>query len=412
MLLVHLSLTNFRNFIRLEMEFPVGATLVVGPNAQGKTSLLEAIDYLVAAESARAAGDRELVNFLALHEPGAFARIVAEVRRADSASHPGGDRPQRLEIRLVADASRPEGETRLQKEILVNGVRRRAGDLAGLWNAVLFQPDDLQVVEGPPAVRRRFLDHTISQADPAYARAQAEYGRVLTQRNALLRQWRERPGDPRQLDAWDAQLIELGVLLTRGRAAALAEVERLAAPIHDALTGGKEQLRLTYQPSGLGGQRDGQMPLPLEGSVDWSAVSAATVAEEMRRALERARREELERGMTLVGPHRDDFHFLADGLDLRPYGSRGQNRTTMISAKLAQGEWLQQRTGEPPVLLLDETLAELDQARRKEVLVRVGAYPQAVLTAADLGLFPSWFLKTANVLELRGGTLRPIPPPD
>ena len=394
MLLVHLSLTNFRNFIRLELELPAGATLVVGPNAQGKTSLLEAIDYLVAAESSRSSNDRELVNFLALHEPAGFSRVVAEVRR--------GGHPQRLEVRLMA----AEGEPRLQKEILVNGVRRRSSDLAGLWNAVLFLPDDLRIVEGPPAERRRFLDRTIAQADPAYARAQTEYGRVLTQRNALLRQWRERPGDPRQFDAWDAPLVELAVQLTRGRAAALAEVERLAAPIHDALSGGQEQLRLVYQPSGLGGDRDGQRALPLEGSVDWSSVSAGIVADELRRALERTRRDELDRGSTLVGPHRDDFRFLADGVDLRPYGSRGQNRTTMISAKLAQGEWLHRRTGEWPILLLDETLAELDESRRREVLARVGSYPQAVLTAADLGLFPSPFLETTNVLELRAGTLQ------
>jgi DNA replication and repair protein RecF len=402
MLLVHLSLTNFRNFIRLEMEFPIGTTLVVGPNAQGKTSLLEAVDYLVAAESARAASDRQLVNFLALHEPGGFARIVAEIRRAGH--------PQRLEVRLVVDSARDEGEPRLQKEILVNGVKRRAAELAGLWNAVLFQPDDLQIVEGPPAERRRFLDRTIAQADPAYARAQVEYGQVLSQRNALLRRWRERPGDPRLLEPWDAQLVELAVQLTRGRAAALAEVERLAAPIHDLLTGGKEQLRLLYQPSGLGGDRDGQLALPLEGSVDWSAVSGATVAEELRRALARTRRQELERGLTLVGPHRDDFRFLADGVDLRPYGSRGQNRTTMISAKLAQGEWLQRRTGEWPILLLDETLAELDETRRREVLARVGSYPQAVLTAADLGLFPTSFLHSSNVMELRTGSLQRISP--
>ena len=402
MLLVHLSLTNFRNFIRLEMEFPSGPTLVVGPNAQGKTSLLEAVDYLVAAESSRASSDRELVNFLALHEPGGFSRIVAEVRRAGH--------PQRLEVRLVADPAGAEGEPRLQKEILVNGVRRRAAELAGLWNAVLFQPDDLQIVEGPPAERRRFLDRTIAQADPAYARAQVEYGRVLSQRNALLRQWRDRPGDVRQLDPWDSQLIELAVQLTRGRAAALAEVERLAAPIHESLTGGKEQLRFHYQPSGLGGDRDGQLGLPLEGTVEWSAVSAGTIAKELRRALDRTRPDDLERGLTLVGPHRDDFRFLADGVDLRPYGSRGQNRTTMISAKLAQGEWLQRRTGEWPILLLDETLAELDEMRRREVLDRVGGYPQAVLTAADVGLFPNAFLRAANVVELRAGRLQPISP--
>jgi DNA replication and repair protein RecF len=403
MLLVHLSLTNFRNFIRLELEVPPGPTVVVGPNAQGKTSLLEAVDYLVDAESARAGSDRELINFLALRQPGGFARIVAEVRRAEH--------PQRLETRLVVEAGSAETEPRLQKEILVNGVRRRAAELAGLWNAVLFLPDDLRIVEGAPAERRRFLDRTIGQADPAYARAQAEFGRVLAQRNALLRAWRERPGDPQLLAPWNSQLVDLAVVLTRGRAAALAELERLAAPVHLALTGGQEQLRLLYQPSGLGADGQGQLPLPLQGAVDWSAASSAQLAEAMRRALERSRRDEIERGLTLVGPHRDDFRFLADGVDLRPYGSRGQNRTTMISARLAQGAWLHSRTGDWPILLLDETLAELDEGRRREVLARVGTYPQAVLTAADVGLFPSEFLRASNVLELRAGTLRRIDSP-
>jgi DNA replication and repair protein RecF len=199
--------------------------------------------------------------------------------------------------------------------------------------------------------------------------------------------------------------------LTRGRAAALAELERLAAPVHLALTGGQEQLRLLYQPSGLGADGQGQLPLPLQGAVDWSAASSAQLAEAMRRALERSRRDEIERGLTLVGPHRDDFRFLADGVDLRPYGSRGQNRTTMISARLAQGAWLHSRTGDWPILLLDETLAELDEGRRREVLARVGTYPQAVLTAADVGLFPSEFLRASNVLELRAGTLRRIDSP-
>jgi len=412
MQLVHLSLTNFRNFIRLEMEFPPGPTLVVGPNAQGKTSLLEAIDYLVDAESPRAGNDRELINFLVARQPDAFARVVAEIRRGDRASHPVGERLQRIEIRLVAESSGSRGESnpvrggegRLQKEILLNGVRRRALDLAGSLNAVLFLPDDLRIIEGPPSERRRLLDRTLSQADAAYARALAEYGRVLTQRNALLRQGQDRPFDARQLDPWDVQLVDLGAQLSRGRAMALAELERLAIPIHEALTRGGEQLRLAYLPSRLGRSSEGQLRLPLESAVDWSTLPAAAIADELRRVLAEARGDEIERGMTLVGPHRDDIRFLADGVDLRPYGSRGQNRTAMISVRLAEAEWIHQRTAEWPVLLLDETLAELDEARRRDVLERIALAPQAVLTAADLNLFPASFCRSAVVWELRGGT--------
>jgi DNA replication and repair protein RecF len=400
MLLVHLSLTNFRNFIRLEMEFPPGPTLVVGPNAQGKTSLLEAIDYLVAADPARAAGDRELVNFLALREPQGFARIVAETRR--------GDRPQRTEIRLIVDPASPEG--RLHKEILVNGVRRRSAELAGLWNAVLVLPDDLRVIEGPPSERRRFLDRTLAQADAAYARALGEYARVITQRNALLRQGPAYPNGQRQLEVWDEQMVDLGAQLCRWRATAAVELERLAAPIHERLTRGGEQLRLVYQPAISVSPNGGQMALPLEAVVDWSALPASAVAEALRRSLEETRAEERRRGMTLVGPHRDELRFLARGVDLRPYGSRGQNRTAMISARLAQAEWLQQRSGEWPVLLLDETLAELDESRRQDVLERVALAPQAVLTAADVNLFPDDWRRQANVWQLRSGTLARLPP--
>lgn len=399
MQLVHLSLTNFRNFIRLEMEFPAGPTLVVGPNAQGKTSLLEAVDYLVGADSARASTDRELVNFLALRDPQGFARVVAEYRR--------GDRLQRTEIRLIVDPTDAEG--RLQKEVLVNGVRRRSSDLAGLLNAVLVLPDDLRVIEGPPAERRRFLDRTLTQADPGYARALGEYSRVVTQRNALLRQNHGTPNDDRQLEVWDEQMIDLGAQLCRWRATAAVELERMASPIHERLTRGSEQLRLVYQPAVAPSANRGQLSLPLETGIDWSALPTAAVADALRRSLEESRAEERRRGMTLVGPHRDELRFLAQGIDLRPYGSRGQNRTAMISARLAQAEWLHRRTGEWPVLLLDETLAELDESRRQDVLERVGLVPQAVLTAADLNLFSDAWRRQANVWQLRGGTLARIP---
>ena len=317
-----------------------------------------------------------------------------------------GDAPRdRRAGRWESQAARA-GEGRLQKEILLNGVRRRASDLAGGFNAVLFLPDDLRIIEGPPSERRRLLDRTLSQADPSYSRALAEYGRVLTQRNALLRQGQERPFDARQLDAWEAQLVDLGAHLTRGRALALAELEHLAGPIHEALTGGGEQLRLAYLPSRLGRSSEGQLRLPLEAVVDWSTLPVAAIADELRHALAEARGVEIERGMTLVGPHRDDVRFVADGIDLRPYGSRGQNRTAMISLRLAQAEWIHQRTAEWPVLLLDETLAELDEARRRDVLERIAMAPQAVLTAADVNLFPASFCQSATVWELRGGRLK------
>lgn len=395
MRLSHLSLTNFRNFVRLEAEFPPGPTLLVGANAQGKTSLLEAIYYLTGAQSPHTTSDRQLINFLALREPTPFARVVGEVRR--------GDRLHRIEVRLVLEPEGPVGEGRLRKEVLVNGLKRRVRDLAGGFNAVLFLPQDVAVVEGSPGMRRRYLDAALSQADPTYAAALAEYAKVLAQRNALLKRLQERRNSEAQLAFWDEQLCTLAAALIRARALALHELESLATEVHRELTGG-ERLRLVYLPAFDPAARpEGQLDLPLEAAVDRTGFSLGEIEAGMRQALARSRQEEIAQGATLIGPHRDDLRLLANGLDLRLYGSRGQNRTAMLALKLAEVEWLRRRSGEAPVLLLDEVLAELDAARREQVLARVFQVEQAVLTAADLEMFTPDFRARATLWRVEAG---------
>ncbi len=396
MRLTHLSLTNFRNFVRLEAAFPAGPTLVVGANAQGKTSLLEAIYYLTGAHSPHTTSDRQLINFLALREPTPFARLVGEVRR--------GERLNRIEIRVVLEPEGPLGAGRLRKEVLVNGVKRRVRDLAGGFNAVLFLPQDVAVVEGSPGMRRRYLDAALSQADPTYAATLAEYARVLAQRNALLKRLQERRGGEGQLDFWDERLCTLAAALIRARALALHELEALAADLHRQLTGDGERLRLVYLPAFDPLSRpEGQLDLPLETAVDRTGIGLGEIEEGMLEALARSRREEIAQGATLIGPHRDDLRLLANGLDLRLYGSRGQNRTAMLALKLAEVEWLRRRSGEAPVLLLDEVLAELDTARREQVLARVFEVEQAVLTAADLEMFAPDFRARATLWQVEAG---------
>ena len=402
MRLAHLSLTNFRNFARLETEFPAGTTLFVGSNAQGKTSLLEAVHYLCGASSPHAGSDRQLINFLALRQPAPFARLAAEIERRG--------RPMRVEIRLVLEPGLPGDEVRLQKEVLVNGVKRRVTDLAGGFNAVLFLPQDLRVLEGAPAERRRHLDELLAQADAAYAHSLHEYGRALTQRNALLKSLQERSGNGEELLYWDEQLAEHGASLIRARLLALVELERLAIPIHAALTRQAERLRLEYLPSyDPAPQPENQLGLPLEISVDRTGIARESIRDGFRSALERSRPESIARGVTPLGPHRDDVRFIANGIDLRLYGSRGQNRTAMLSVKLAQVEWLHGRTGEWPVLLLDEVLAELDQHRREDLLAHIGSVEQAMLTGADLAMFSDDFRRKANIWEIRDGTIAPAP---
>jgi len=218
-----LSLTNFRNFVRLEAEFPAGILILSGANAQGKTSLLEAIYYFTAASSPFCESDRRLINFLAMSEPLPLARLQAEVS--------GRQGSQGLEIRLYQEPGE-DGESRFHKDLLIQGSHRRPSELPGHFHAVLFLPQDLRVIEGSPSERRRHLDDLLIQVDAAYARSGADYQHALTQRNALLRELQERGGDPGQLDYWDQQLAYHGAHLTHQRALAIADLERLAAPIH------------------------------------------------------------------------------------------------------------------------------------------------------------------------------------
>lgn len=400
MRLTNLSLTNYRNFIRLETSFPPGPTLLVGANAQGKTSLLEAINYLTSASSPHTSSDRQLINFLAWEESIPFARLVAEVERAD--------RLHKIEIRLLLEENSIEGDRRLRKEILINGVKRRVSDLAGVFNAVMFLPQDLRVIEGSPGDRRRFLDAALTQADVVYARTLREYGHVLSQRNALLKRLQERDSDNGQLRFWDEQLCELGAALIRARALALSELDDLTGPIHLALTRAVETLRLDYRPSyDPATEPKGQLGLPMETAVDHTSIPRETIRAGMLKALQRTRADEIARGMTLLGPHRDDFNFRADGIDLSVYGSRGQNRTAMLAVQLATVEWLKDRTGETPVLLLDEVLAELDPIRREDLLQRVQTSQQAILTASDLAMFNEAFCNSATIWYVSAGTLSP-----
>jgi len=402
MQLTHLSLTNFRNFVRLETGAEPGATLLFGANAQGKTSLLEAVYYLTSASSPHTSSDRQLINFLALKEPTPYARIVAEFRRAE--------RLGRIEIRLSVEPDTTSFDGRLKKEVLINGVKRKVGELAGAFNAVLFLPQDLKVVEGSPGDRRRHLDATLSQADPLYAESLGRYVRLLSQRNALLKQISERGSRAAELSYWDEQLTEQAATLIRSRALALRELEAGAGPVHGELTRGQERLRLIYQPGyDPLPQPPGQMGLKIDTLVDRTGLSRDDIQQGMLEALEQGRQEELARGVTLIGPHRDDVRFQINALDLHTYGSRGQIRTAMLALKLAEVGWLKQRTGEWPVLLLDEVLAELDRARREDLLTRILQAQQAILTSADLEMFSSEFLAGATVWQVSAGHLTPRP---
>jgi len=284
------------------------------------------------------------------------------------------------------------------------GVKRKVGEAVGAFNAVLFLPQMLRVIEGSPEERRRYLNLVLGQVFPRYTMQLSEYNRALSQRNALLKSIFERGGDPGQLSYWDEQLASLGGELIYARIQAVQELERLAARVHSELTRNQEVLRMSYQPAydPLPSPPD-QYALPLDAPLDRSGISGGQIVQGFFESLERLRSEEIARGVTTIGPHRDELRFLGNGIDLGIYGSRGQGRTAVLSLKLAEVSWMKERTGQWPVLLLDEVLAELDPTRRKDLLSRLSLSEQALLTTTDLDLFSDDFVDGAQIWRVQDG---------
>jgi DNA replication and repair protein RecF len=406
MYLSHLSLTNFRNFSRLELDLVEGITLLQGLNAQGKTSFLEAVAYLSTSRSLLAGAERELVHWLAWEEPLPFARLVGELIVA-------GGRKQRIEITLLQSNKSSTGAPLLRKEVRVNGVSRRAIDLVGLMPTVFFLPQDVELISGSPSVRRRYMDIALCQMQPDYCRALGGYNKVLDQRNALLKALRERGGAREQLAFWDEQLVAQGSLLMARRAAFLVELEAEANLRQQALTDGRERLRVRYlsrlEPNGNdedlanGDVASLREPTPLYLAGDQSSIAAAFQA-----ALARTRQREVAAGMSLLGPHRDDVQFTAQGRDLRTYGSRGQQRTAALSVKLGEVAIMQRSLGAPPLLLLDDVMSELDGGRRALLLEALNGVQQSLVTTTDWADFTPEFRSRARCLHVVEGRVEGV----
>ena len=401
MYLKHLSLANFRNYARLELELPPGIILIQGENAQGKTNLLEAIYYLATARSPYATADRELINWLAEEEDLTFARLVGQTQKHDTL--------QRLEITLLKEPTPGANAHSLKKQIRINGVPKRVLDLIGQLNVVFFLPQDIDLVAGSPGGRRRYLDTTICQFDPVYCRTLRRYNRVLTQRNHLLRQLQERRSSPEQLRFWDEKLAEDGAHVVARRREVIAELGELARAIHLELTSQDGHLSLRYEPSIRMPEKSYQIPLGL-GSEGVLGIrySESDIRESFLQQLREITREEIQRGMSLIGPHRDDLRFLAGGVDMRVYGSRGQQRTVVLAMKLAEAKLLTRETGEEPIMLLDEVMAELDEARRRYLMKAVENSQQAILTTTHWSAYSSDFLSQATLLRVQEGRIEEV----
>lgn len=355
MLLRHLQLRNHRNYGHLDLVPGPGINIFIGANGQGKTNLLEAVSMLALSSSPRAHREIELVGPVALE-----SRIEAEVER--------GGRTLELAISLHVDGDRA------RRVIEVDGVRRRAYDLPGHFRVTLFWPDDLGLVKAGPEQRRRFLNQMLVQVEPGYARALAGLRRVLEQRNSLLKRMAGGEDSGDVLAAWDEELVRIGGEISGARARAVLELQPEAARSHAEIAAG-ERLELRYQ-----------------GPPD-----------DLAEAVHNSLAEDLRRGSTSVGPHRDDLALLLNGQEARGFGSQGQQRTAVVSLKLAEASLLERRTGERPVLLLDDVLSELDGERRAALLRLVAGEGQVIITSAEAGPFPPELMSSARVWQVQKG---------
>ncbi len=396
----HLTLRDFRNYDRLELGLEPGTTLFYGPNAAGKTTILEALFYLATTRSPRAGADRELVRWDAEGDIGTppFARLLCDVRRNDG--------KVRLEV-LVQRRADDEGQlvNTSIKTVRVDRKTVRALDLVGNLRVVLFTPADLALVTGAPSERRRYLDVTLSQLNGRYVRTLSHYQKVVQQRNSLLRAWRERRRPQRnaadELAFWDRELSLAGAYVLRERMAAVAELNTLIGPIFCQVTAGATPLIAAYQSSVA--TLEGTPDPGLSGAEGERVIERAFVAH-----LDRIRDDEIGRGQTLIGPHRDDLLLTMGGVSIGTYGSRGQQRSATLALKLGEAELMRARAGDAPVLLLDDLLSELDAERRARLLATLaGPDQQTLVTATGMQDFDAPFLARARKIRVEGARLYP-----
>ena len=367
MYLNHLHLQNFRNYQEQKITFSAPKTILLGDNAQGKSNLLEAVELLSTLKSHRVTRDRDLVLTGQTE-----SRITAQLTRKHGA----------IDLALVL---RDKG----RRTAVVNRENlKRQLDFLGILNAVEFSSLDLDLVRGSPETRRHWIDSLLFQIEPVYAHILHEYQRVLKQRNSLLKQAEHRPIDPAELDSWNHQLILTGTKVIRRRMRIIDRLAPIARIWHTKISKNTEQLTITYAPN-----------ITALANTPESIYQAFIERLDLRRVAEQSL------GTTLVGPHRDEIELTINDTPAKAYGSQGQQRTLVLALKLAELELIEQIVGEPPLLLLDDVLAELDLTRQNQLLSVIEDRFQTLITTTHLGAFDARWLDSSQILQVRSGQI-------
>ena len=357
MLIKSLELENFRNYESLAMTFDAGTNILYGDNAQGKTNILEAIYLSATTKSHKGSKDRDIVNF---HADEAHIRTYVIKDELEN----------RVDMHLRKNKS---------KGIAINGQKiKKAAELLGMLNIVFFSPEDLSIIKNGPAERRRFVDMELCQLDSFYLYNLNNYNKIVNQRNKLLKDLYFNPGLKDTLSIWDSQLVSYGSKIMERRAAFVMQLNEIIYDIHKKLSGGKEELVIHYEP-------DCRM-------------------EDYARELSLGQERDIRLKMTSTGPHRDDFSFMVGDIDIRKFGSQGQQRTAALSLKLSEIELVKKITKDTPLLLLDDVLSELDSNRQNYLLNSIGDI-QTIITCTGLEEFVNNRFEINKIFKVSNATV-------
>lgn len=339
MIIKSLELADFRNYETLNISFDKGTNILYGDNAQGKTNILEAIYVSATTKSHKGSKDKEIVNF---NKEEAHIRTYLEKE----------DVEYRVDMHLRSNKS---------KGIAIDGQKiKKAADILGLLNIVFFSPEDLNIIKNGPAERRRFADMELCQLDNFYLYNLNNYNKIINQRNKLLKDMYFNPGLKETLNIWDSQLVSFGSKIIERREIFAEQLCEIIGDIHSKLSGGKEELIVKYEPDVL--------------------------IENFESKMKENQEKDIKTKVTSTGPHRDDFSFIVNGIDIRKYGSQGQQRTAALSLKLSEIELVKRMTKDTPVLLLDDVLSELDSNRQNYLLNSIGDI-QTIISCTGLDEF-------------------------
>lgn len=367
--LKELSLKNYRNYVKLELKFNSNLIIFLGKNAQGKTNILESIFLSCTGRSHRTPKDKELILW---DREEASVKMLCSKREGDSL----------IEIFLYSKE---------RKKIHINGMpAQRLGELMGHLNSVLFSPEDLKLVKGGPGERRRFMDMEISQIKPRYFYSLQQYNRILNQRNNLLKEIQQDDSLRKTLSVWNEQLAKVSAYIMLQRKKFIDSIYKISKQIHREISVTDEDLEVRYKPS-----------------ISFDTENPDEIIETYIKALEKSEEEDIRRGSTSRGCHRDDLLININGVDVRTFGSQGQQRTTVLSLKLSEIELMYKETGEYPILLLDDVMSELDRFRQKMLLSYLDRV-QTFMTTVGLFDFSDIKKHDIEVYEISKGTASKI----